>query len=81
LCIFEIEGDAVHIYDILSPREIPLMELLERIAPKCAKRAVCHFTPDEDLKGLSAFPEAEAGWMTLGGEFPAKACFPRISQT
>lgn len=81
LVIYETEGDAVHIYDILSPRKIKLEELLERIAPKSAERAVCHFAPYEDIEGLSAHPDAQAGWMTRGGQFPARACFPRISQT
>ncbi len=78
--IYETKEDALHIYDIISPRRIRLEELLERIAPENIREAVCCFTPDEDTKGAESMPDTAAGWMALGGTFPEDSCFPRISQ-
>ena len=82
--IFEIDGDQLHLYDILSPRKINLQEFVESITPKNVKTVVCHFTPDQPIESLKVNVDASSNWMirkTTNKGFPAFARFPKISQT
>lgn len=82
--IFDIEGDTLNLYDILSPRKVKLQELIEQIIPEHVKRVFCHFTPDQNLDGLTDAIDTESKWMVHGKcykVFPRGARFPRISQT
>lgn len=82
--IFEIDGDKLGLYDILSPNKVDLEALIQQITPKYVKTVFCHFTPDQPIKNLKASVDASGGWMirtTSGKGFPKLARFPRISQT
>lgn len=82
--IFEIDGDKLELFDILSPTKVNLEELIQQITPKSIKTVVCHFTPDQPVKNLTASLDESGGWMiraTGGKGFPRLARFPRISQT
>ena len=82
--IFEIKGDMLHLYDILSPRQINLQELIEEIVPKEVGRVFCHFTPDQPIKNLESHIDKNSSWMIRtksNKEFPKSARFPRIAQT
>ncbi|MDF2532259.1 MAG: hypothetical protein K0Q65_1840 [Clostridia bacterium] len=82
--IFEMDGDTLHLYDILSPNKVNLQELIQQITPKDNKRVFCHFTPDQPIKNLKASVDTSSNWMirtTSGKCFPKLARFPRISQT
>lgn len=82
--IFEIKGNQLHLYDILSPRKVNLKDLIEQITPKEVETVFCHFTPDEPIEGLKASIDLPSGWMTRtlsNIDFPELARFPRISQT
>lgn len=82
--IFEIEGDVLHLYDILSPMKVNLQSLIEQITPNDVKTVNCHFTPDQPIKNLKSSVDLPSSWMirTLSNSgFPKLARFPRISQT
>ncbi|CAG9614720.1 hypothetical protein BACCIP111899_03953 [Bacillus rhizoplanae] len=82
--IFKIDGDQLHLYDILSPRKVNLQELVELITPKNVNTVVCHFTPDQPIKNLKVAVDTSSNWMirtTTNKGFPTLARFPRISQT
>jgi GNAT superfamily N-acetyltransferase len=82
--IFEIEGDKLNLYDILSPNKVDIEELIQQITPKSVKTVICHFTPDQPIKNLSTSIDPSGGWMirtAFGKCFPKLARFPRISQT
>ncbi|HEY2421140.1 MAG TPA: GNAT family N-acetyltransferase [Neobacillus sp.] len=82
--IFKIDGDQLHLYDILSPWKVNLQELVELITPKNVKTVVCHFTPDQSIKNLKVAVDTSSNWMirtTTNKGFPTLVRFPRISQT
>ena len=82
--IFEIEGDTLHLYDILSVRKVELQELIEKISPIGVNMVCCHFTPDQPIKNLQASIDNSSHWMlrtTSNKTFPKLARFPKISQT
>lgn len=81
--IFEITGDTLHLYDILSPRKVVLGELISQIAPQNVQQVLCHFTPDQPLQNLTVSMDPSSSWMlrtTSGKGFPPLARFPKISQ-
>ncbi|MDF2547660.1 MAG: hypothetical protein K0R93_2558 [Anaerosolibacter sp.] len=82
--IFEIDGNQLHLYDILSPQKINLQEIIEKITPKGIETIFCHFTPDQPIKNLKVSIDPSSNWMvrtTSNKRFPERARFPRISQT
>ena len=82
--IFEIKDDTLHLYDILSKKDIKLQQLIEAIAHQGVKQVFCHFTPDPEIKNLRQVIDDSSNWMqrSRGGiSFPNQARFPRISQT
>ena len=82
--IFEIDGDHLNLFDILSPFKVNLQELIQQITPKHVKSVFCHFTPDQPVKNLKVSLDTSSNWMvrtTSSKCFPKLARFPRISQT
>lgn len=82
--LFEVVGDTLHLYDILSPRPVPLEALIPRIAHAGLTRVRVHFTPDGAVPGLHTAPDDQGGWMVMspsGLTFPDQACFPLLAQT
>ncbi|WP_108670349.1 GNAT family N-acetyltransferase [Peribacillus acanthi] len=81
--IFQIEGEELHLYDILSPNKINLEELIHEITPKQVKKVICYFTPDTPIQNLSTSKDDSSNWMIRSDNktFPALARFPKISQT
>jgi ribosomal protein S18 acetylase RimI-like enzyme len=82
--IFEIEGETLHLYDILSPRRVDIQELIERITPIGVNTVCCHFTPDQPIKNLQSTIDSSSHWMlrtTANKTLPKFARFPKISQT
>ncbi|MDF2840663.1 MAG: hypothetical protein K0Q99_1435 [Clostridia bacterium] len=82
--VFEIDGEDLHLYDILSPKKVNQQEIIEQIIPKDVHRVFCHFTPDQLIKGLQVSLDTSGGWMirTASNDiYPKLARFPKISQT
>ncbi len=74
--IFELEGEVLHLYDILSTEDFALEKIIEMITPENIKSVECHFTPPPETEGLSIIEEMEGGWMVRSD---GKAAFPEIS--
>ena len=82
--IFEIEGNQLHLYDILSPKKVNLHDLIEQIAVMGVETVFCHFTPDQPIENLKSSIDLPSNWMIralANKSFPELARFPRISQT
>jgi ribosomal protein S18 acetylase RimI-like enzyme len=82
--IFEIKGDKLNLFDILSPNKVNLQELIQQITPKNVKTVFCHFTPDQPIINLKESVDTSSNWMIRTSSsicFPNLARFPRISQT
>jgi len=82
--IFEIEDDTLILYDVITPFDISLEEVICQITPQTIKRVVCMFTPHPQTKGLNTEQDLSSSWMIRsksGDVFPKGARFPSITQT
>ena len=83
LVLMEMEEKDLHLYDVLSRKPYRLEAVLERIIPEHAERVLCHFAPQENLKGLSLEEDTDAGWMIRSSvklNLPEEFTFPDISK-
>jgi hypothetical protein len=46
LCAYE--GDTLQLYDIISPRTLPLQPILDCLLTAATRQVVFHFTPDQE---------------------------------
>ncbi|MDR7235980.1 GNAT family N-acetyltransferase [Neobacillus drentensis] len=56
LVIFQIEGDCLHLYDVVSPMEFTLHSILRKIATPECRKVVFHYHPDEQELILNKIP-------------------------
>ncbi|ALC91220.1 hypothetical protein AM500_16500 [Bacillus sp. FJAT-18017] len=47
VAIFAEEGEVLHVYDLVFQKEVNLKRILSRISSGAVKRAILHFTPEE----------------------------------
>lgn len=48
IVIFDIEGDKLNLYDVISRGEVDINEVVDRIVDSEIKRVMYHFTPDQE---------------------------------
>lgn len=83
LVLYEMEGNELHLYDVLSKKKSDLEKIIKDILPVDAEKVVFHFIPDDDLEGLRTEEDTEAGWMIRNLEnrrLPDDLTFPDISK-
>ena len=79
----EMEGNALHLYDVYSRRPYALEHILESITPDHTEEIICHFAPQENLKGMRMEEDTDAGWMIRSSgdlSLPDAFTFPDISK-
>jgi len=82
--IYEREDSCLNLYTILSTKPFDLQEIIESIVFEGIDKVICHFTPDQEIDGLTVEIDSTSSWMIrcIGNRsFPIRARFPRISQT
>lgn len=83
LVLMEMEDNVLHLYDVFSRRPYALEHILESITPEHAEEIICHFAPQEHLKGMRMEEDTDGGWMirsSVNLQLPDAFTFPDISK-
>lgn len=81
---FEMEGQNLILYDVISQVPFDLEDVLKRITPAFIQTITLQFSPPESLRDLVIHRQNESGWMVKahqGITFPKGAKFPEIAKT
>ena len=83
IVIYTIEGDTLHLFDVISTEEFNLKRIVNKIAINGISRVVFHFMPDLKEESLIVVPEhSNYRFVRLSSyDLPEELLFPKISQT
>ena len=84
VAIASVKEDTLAVYDILSPKKVPLDHIISSLSDSQTKRAKLYFLPEE-LSGFSVFPlEQKDSTLFVRGTdlfFTKQLCLPVTSHT
>lgn len=84
VAIASVKEDTLAVYDVLSPKKIPLYHIISSLSDSQTKRAKLYFLPEE-LSGFSVFPlEQKDSTLFVRGTdlfFTKQLCLPVTSHT
>lgn len=84
VAIASVKEDTLAVYDILSPKKVPLNHIISSLSDSQTKRAELYFLPEE-LSGFSVFPlEPKDSTLFVRGTdlfFTKQLCLPITSHT
>ncbi|MFT4412881.1 GNAT family N-acetyltransferase [Fredinandcohnia humi] len=56
IVIYQVQEDILHLFDVISDRLVSLQSLISKLAPSNVKKAVLHFTPNDNEYKVNPIP-------------------------